>query len=85
MDRFFSKLDLRDIKIKPEGTRFLPTDDDETEIEAQESDFDRGYVANSPLSWAQKISISSEWSRLRSRSRPRFLWADAGSVAMTRS
>lgn len=31
MDRFFSKLDLRDIKIKPEGSRFLP-DDDESEI-----------------------------------------------------
>ena len=30
MDRFFSKLDLRDIKIKPEGSRFLP-DDDEVE------------------------------------------------------
>jgi stage V sporulation protein S len=31
MDRFFSKLDLRDIKIKPEGSRFLP-DDDEAEM-----------------------------------------------------
>jgi stage V sporulation protein S len=31
MDRFFSKLDLRDIKIKPEGSRFLP-DDDEVEV-----------------------------------------------------
>ena len=30
MERFFSKLDLRDIKIKPEGSRFLP-DDDEAE------------------------------------------------------
>ena len=28
MDRFFSKLDLRDIKIKPEGSRFLPDDDE---------------------------------------------------------
>ncbi len=28
MDRFFSKLDLRDIKIKPEGSRFLPDDED---------------------------------------------------------
>lgn len=28
MDRFFSKLDLRDIKIKPEGSRFLPDEDD---------------------------------------------------------
>lgn len=34
MDRFFSKLDLRDIKIKPEGTRFLPTEDD---VELEES------------------------------------------------
>lgn len=28
MDRFFSKLDLRDIKIKPEGSRFLPDEDE---------------------------------------------------------
>ena len=28
MDRFFSKLDLRDIKIKPEGNRYLPEDDE---------------------------------------------------------
>lgn len=37
MDRFFSKLDLRDIKIKPEGTRFLPTEDD---VEVDQSDQD---------------------------------------------
>lgn len=38
MDRFFSKLDLRDIKIKPEGTRFLPTEDDlEIEDNAQDT------------------------------------------------
>lgn len=36
MDRFFSKLDLRDIKIKPEGSRFLP-DDDEVEMNAGSS------------------------------------------------
>ena len=34
MDRFFSKLDLRDIKIKPEGSRFLP-DDDEIDVTDQ--------------------------------------------------
>jgi stage V sporulation protein S len=28
MNRFFSKLDLRDIKIKPEGSNFPPDDDD---------------------------------------------------------
>lgn len=33
MDRFFSKLDLRDIKIKPEGSRFLPDDDDAEIVE----------------------------------------------------
>jgi len=37
MDRFFSKLDLRDIKIKPEGSRFLPTEDDE-EVEENNQD-----------------------------------------------
>ena len=31
MDRFFSKLDLRDIKIDPERSRFSPDDDFETE------------------------------------------------------
>ncbi len=46
MDRFFSKLDLRDIKIKPEGNRFLPTEDDtveeeaDTEIEFQSTDIE---------------------------------------------
>ena len=29
MNRFFSKLDLRDIKIDPESTRFPPDDDDD--------------------------------------------------------
>lgn len=29
MNRFFSKLDLRDIKIDPESTRFPPDDDEE--------------------------------------------------------
>ena len=36
MNRFFSKLDLRDIKISPEGSRF-PPDADEQEPEAQEA------------------------------------------------
>ncbi len=52
MDRFFSKLDLRDIKIKPEGTRFLPTDDDVEVDETFDQDFSRGHVADSPLSSA---------------------------------
>lgn len=32
MNRFFSKLDLRDIKIDPEGTRFPPDADDVEEV-----------------------------------------------------
>lgn len=36
MNRFFSKLDLRDIKISPEGNRF-PPDADEQEPPAQEA------------------------------------------------
>ncbi len=36
MNRFFSKLDLRDIKIDPESTRF-PPDDDEARAEATEA------------------------------------------------
>jgi stage V sporulation protein S len=35
MDRFFSKLDLRDIKIKPEGSRFLPDDDEGESLDEQ--------------------------------------------------
>ena len=31
MNRFFSKLDLRDIKIDPEATRFPPDGDEEAE------------------------------------------------------
>lgn len=38
MNRFFSKLDLRDIKIKPEGSHYPPdADDDEQEVEAEAS------------------------------------------------
>jgi stage V sporulation protein S len=36
MNRFFSKLDLRDIKISPEGSRF-PPDADEQESESQDA------------------------------------------------
>jgi stage V sporulation protein S len=35
MDRFFSKLDLRDIKIDPERSRFSPDDEFETENGAE--------------------------------------------------
>jgi stage V sporulation protein S len=37
MDRFFSKLDLRDIKIDPERSRFSPDDDFEIDGEAEGS------------------------------------------------
>lgn len=36
MDRFFSKLDLRDIKIDPERTRFSPDDEFEPEDVSQQ-------------------------------------------------
>ena len=35
MNRFFSKLDLRDIKIDPESTRFPPDDDEERDEAAE--------------------------------------------------
>jgi stage V sporulation protein S len=35
MDRFFSKLDLRDIKIDPERSRFSPDDEFETDGESE--------------------------------------------------
>lgn len=39
MNRFFSKLDLRDIKINPEGSHFPPDGDDENEhVETQTED-----------------------------------------------
>ncbi len=34
MNRFFSKLDLRDIKIDPESTHFPPDDDDSEPVES---------------------------------------------------
>lgn len=51
MNRFFSKLDLRDIKIDPEGSRF-PPDADEHEGEAEEvsvgEDQPRSSLATTP-------------------------------------
>jgi stage V sporulation protein S len=38
MDRFFSKLDLKDIKIRPEGSRFLPDADEAEPSEAQDDE-----------------------------------------------
>lgn len=35
MNRFFSKLDLRDIKIDPEGSRFPPDEDDDAKPAAE--------------------------------------------------
>ena len=35
MDRFFSKLDLRDIKIDPTRSRFLPDEESSEEPEAK--------------------------------------------------
>jgi stage V sporulation protein S len=61
MDRFFSKLDLRDIKIKPEGNRFLPTDDDaeveESQVDARPSST---FVAESPIASAPLHARPSE-------------------------
>ena len=60
MDRFFSKLDLRDIKIKPEGSRFLP-DDDEVEsadeptlapVSVEEQEFNM--VESDPITYSSR-------------------------------
>ena len=74
MDRFFSKVDLRDTKIKPEGSRFLP-DDDEAELvdeqalataPAEEDSFDlleadpRSYDAPVPHSNGHTVSATYE-------------------------
>ena len=59
MDRFFSKLDLRDIKIDPEKSRFSP--DDEFEVEAPQpvaaDDLPSHEVNDVPL--LEEISSSS--------------------------
>lgn len=44
MNRFFSKLDLRDIKIDPEGSRF-PPDADETEGKDETKDAKRSFLS----------------------------------------
>ncbi len=61
MDRFFSKLDLRDIKIKPEGNRFLPTDDEQELDDQVESPQQGGnFVADSPIASAATIERTRE-------------------------
>ena len=42
MNRFFSKLDLRDIKIDPNSSRFPPDAEDEPEYEEVQDNVDRG-------------------------------------------
>ena len=61
MNRFFSKLNLQDIKINPEGNRFPPDEDEheqpqtaevpQTEAAAEESD--RGYAPSWPAAPAE--------------------------------
>lgn len=60
MDRFFSKLDLRDIKIDPERTRFSP--DDEFEEQPAAPDVTDGFVTDgaSPAPDGADLA-ASEW------------------------
>ena len=58
MNRFFSKLDLRDIKIDPQGSHFPPDEDDEvaaapvSDEPATVEPFDRSYVP----SWTSTVT-----------------------------
>lgn len=49
MNRFFSKLDLRDIKIDPEGSRFPPDADDEQDDAAAATDSKRDAFHQTPV------------------------------------
>lgn len=69
MNRFFSKLDLRDIKIDPSGTRF-PPDADEYEADAEDQQSqDESVDAHSPnasshaevMSEATTADAEEEW------------------------
>jgi len=61
MDRFFSKLDLRDIKIDPEHSRFSP--DDEFEV-GSEADGATNGATDAPVAYdtaPQPIEPTDEW------------------------
>ncbi len=63
MDRFFSKLDLRDIKIDPESSRFSPDDEfvDAADVQAPQDD---GYAATVNSHQADGVTSdlsSSDW------------------------
>lgn len=56
MNRFFSKLDLRDIKIDPEGSRFPPDDD-----EGQEPAVDAETAVAEPEELAPVASVATTY------------------------
>jgi stage V sporulation protein S len=60
MDRFFSKLDLRDIKIDPERSKFSP--DDETSSEIPEVDQPFNPESSEPFAEVdQPAAVSDVW------------------------
>ena len=81
MDRFFSKLDLRDIKIDPEA-KFPPTEDGYTDV--AEDDGVEWHVAEAPTAVAEVVSDDFDGERrgeilkVSARSRPS---AVAGAIA----
>ncbi len=69
MNRFFSKLDLRDIRIDPEGSRFPPDADDQedpatpdhhTEAEAIEAPVEKPSAVESPAWTPGLASLSAD-------------------------
>ena len=61
MDRFFSKLDLRDIKIDPERTRFSPDDEISVEQYSEEVVDDRDQDRSPDQEIASVDDVSGHW------------------------
>jgi stage V sporulation protein S len=86
MDRFFSKLDLRDIKIDPDS-KFPPEEDGYSKIEDSATEFNDGYVepttavatdANVAQSSVSIDDVQAEVLKVSAKSRPS---AVAGAIA----
>ena len=60
MNRFFSKLDLRDIKISPEGSRF-PPDADEQEAAVEDKSSDEAFESTADVVTIESELIATTW------------------------
>lgn len=60
MDRFFTKLDLRDIKIDPFKTSFPPDSDDDEATDETLADVDAVDTGSAPEGWAAR-PVAAAW------------------------